>query len=151
MPGIAKTIIAGAAVCLIAAALMATPSPARAGEGGVQWLGLEDALARQKQDPRPVLVFFHLSWCFRCKKMERTTYRDPEVIQTLNQRFWPALVDMSQEEAVGKAYGVDYIPTHLVLLPGGETAWRKEGVIPIDAYRRLLEKALNQAGPRQDR
>jgi thiol:disulfide interchange protein len=122
---------------MVLAACLAAPAGANGGEG-VAWLGLEQALARQKDRPRPVVVFFHLPWCSRCQKMERTTYADPAVVRRLNSQTWPAMVDMSRRKDLVERYGIDYVPTHVFLRASGREAFRVEDVIPAEELLRLL-------------
>jgi thiol:disulfide interchange protein len=131
------------AILVLLAACLAAPAgqAGAAGDGpGVAWLGLEQALARRQDRPRPVVVFFHLPWCSRCQKMERTTYADPAVVRRLNAETWPARVDMNRRRDLAERYGVDFVPTHVFLGPGGGEAFRVEDVIPPGRYLRLLDR-----------
>jgi thiol:disulfide interchange protein len=125
---------------MVLAACLAAPAGA-AGDGpGVAWLGLEQALARRQDRPRPVVVFFHLPWCSRCQKMERATYADPAVVRRLNAETWPARVDMNRRQDLAERYGVDFVPTHVFLRASGREAFRVEDVIPPERYLRLLDR-----------
>nr|WP_294933610.1 thioredoxin family protein [uncultured Flavobacterium sp.] len=42
----------------------------------------------EKEQPKPIFVFVHTSWCKYCKMMENSTFKDPEVIQLLNDNFY---------------------------------------------------------------
>ena len=43
-------------------------------EDGVQWITFEEALERNKQEPRKILVDFYTDWCGWCKRMDRDVY-----------------------------------------------------------------------------
>lgn len=47
-----------------------------------------DLDALQAEEARPVFVFFQADWCRYCKAMEQTTFRQPDIIQDLNERFY---------------------------------------------------------------
>jgi thioredoxin-related protein len=121
----------------LALALITVPAPAQAGE--VPWLELSQALAKQKTQAKPMVIFFHLSYCWRCKEMKRKVYSQDVVIQRLKDQFIPAEVDMVKQEALGIQYGIDYIPTHVFLAPDGKEVFRKKGIIPLDDYLLMLD------------
>lgn len=122
---------------MLLAAVLAASSPAAAGEE-VRWLTLDAALARQKVEAKPVVIFFHLVYCWRCKEMKRKVYADPRVIGQLNRRFIPAQVDLAQRQDLGERWGVDYIPTHVFLAPGGKEVLRRKGIISLSDYLLML-------------
>ncbi len=134
--GVMKPFIILAALLL---ALLTALAPMAAQAGEVPWLELPEALAKQKTQAKPVMIFFHLTYCWRCKEMKRKVYSDATVIQRLKNQFIPAMVDMAKQESVGKRYGVDYIPTHVFLGPAGKEVFRKKGIIPLDEYLLILD------------
>ena len=40
------------------------------------------------QDARPIVIFFYTDWCSYCKMMQRTTFRDKEIINLLNTSYY---------------------------------------------------------------
>ena len=52
---------------------------------------LESALSQSNQ---PVMLDFYADWCTDCKAMEQTTFRDPQVVSTL-QNFTLLKVDLT--------------------------------------------------------
>jgi thiol:disulfide interchange protein DsbD len=66
--------------------------------GGVEWIDVSSsgefrkALAARPVD-RPVIVDFHADWCADCKLVQRSVFRDPEVVRLVNERFTPLRVD----------------------------------------------------------
>lgn len=132
--GILKTTLVLAALVLT---LIAVSTPALADD--VPWLELPQALAQQKTQAKPMVIFFHLAYCWRCKEMKRKVYSDATVVKRLESQFIPAEVDMVKQEALGAKYGIDYIPTHVFLAPDGKEVFRKKGIISLDDYLLMLD------------
>lgn len=42
----------------------------------------------QKQNPKPILIFFYTDWCQICYGMKESTFKNQEVINTLNNNFY---------------------------------------------------------------
>jgi thioredoxin-related protein len=48
----------------------------------------EEAEKVVKENPKPIVVFIHTSWCQYCKMMENSTFKNSEIIQLLNNNFY---------------------------------------------------------------
>jgi thioredoxin-related protein len=67
-------------------------------EKEIQWLTLEQAEKKSKKENKPILIDFYTDWCGWCKKLDNTTYKDPEVIEYVNKYFYPVKFDAESEE-----------------------------------------------------
>lgn len=92
------------------------------------WLHDEgEALARSKQEKRPMLVDFTATWCVACQEMAKDTFADPRVM-TKAGNFVAVKIDATDQddpsvEAISKKYDVKGLPT--VLLIGSDGKERK--------------------------
>ncbi|MEL6389211.1 MAG: thioredoxin fold domain-containing protein [Bacteroidota bacterium] len=56
-------------------------------EAGLQWYKIEDLETMENIADRTVLVDMYTSWCGWCKKMDKNTFTDPNVVDYLNEHF----------------------------------------------------------------
>ena len=63
----------------------------------VQFEKLEDLI---NQQPKPIVVFLHAEWCQFCRNMEQTTFKNQEVIETLNRDYYFVSFNGEQKEDV---------------------------------------------------
>jgi len=54
----------------------------------------------EQQNPKPIFVFIHTSWCKYCKMMENSTFKNPEVVQLLNDNFYFVSLDAEQKNPI---------------------------------------------------
>lgn len=54
----------------------------------INWVSIEEVEQKCKEEPRKVLVDVYTSWCGYCKKMDKTSYRDKEVVDYINKHFY---------------------------------------------------------------
>lgn len=56
------------------------------------------------------MIFVRTSWCKYCKMQENTTFRDPELVDLLNENFFCLKLDAEstgQIDFLGRAYAYD--------------------------------------------
>ena len=68
-----------------------SPRPNRANE--IAWMGWgKQAFERARSEDKPILLSISAVWCHWCHVMDETSYSDPAVIATINDRFVPVRV-----------------------------------------------------------
>lgn len=60
----------------------------------------EEVEQLSKQNPKPIVVFIHTTWCNYCKLMENTTFKNKAVIDELNTNFYFVSFDAESKEPI---------------------------------------------------
>jgi len=81
--------------------LSATTATAQKRAGpAVNWVRFQQLDSLQRQQPRPVFVFLHTSWCGYCQLFKRGTLRRAEVVQQLNDNFYSVSFNPESTEPI---------------------------------------------------
>ncbi len=99
---------------------------------------LSQALAESKQSGKPVLVDFNAVWCPPCLAMKHDTWTDSAVEQAVSASTVPLLVDIDQDPATASRYGIEAIPT-VLMLDGDGRVLRTAGFLPPSGVLRFIE------------
>jgi len=73
----------------------------------IQWTTMEEAARLAKDDRKKILIDVYTDWCGWCKRMEASTYQDPEVVKYINEHYHAVKFDAEQRESLvinGKTY-----------------------------------------------
>ena len=64
----------------------------------VNWYTWEEAVAANAQYKKRIYVDVYTDWCGPCKYMDRTTFKDPQVVSYLNEHFYPVKLNAERKE-----------------------------------------------------
>jgi len=106
----------------------------------------DNAFARAKRDNRVVMVEFYADWCGWCKRLDATTFSNPDVVSLLSSRAVAVKVDGEREGRVlaGK-YGVDGYPTVVFLSPDERELGRVPGYLEPGDFIQTVRGWLGEA------
>ncbi|WP_434658888.1 thioredoxin fold domain-containing protein [Sulfurimonas sp. NW9] len=70
------------------------------------------------------MCLFHSKYCKVCKKLDETTFKDPKIIEILNNKYIALVVDLSDKSnkdtlAIKEKYGVFGYPAFLLIESDG--------------------------------
>ncbi|MBX9622267.1 MAG: DUF255 domain-containing protein [Gemmataceae bacterium] len=91
---------------------------------------------------KPLLLDFGSEDCVWCRKLDATTFRNPAVVELLNDRFVPVKVDGEKDAWLSRAAGVEAFPTLIVLSAEGKVLARNDGYADAGKLLPLLRQAI---------
>ncbi|MEX2188892.1 MAG: thioredoxin family protein [Pirellulales bacterium] len=110
----------GLVLSLIAAA---SGSSALAGESAVRWQSdIDAALATAAQTNRLVLVHFWRPSCQPCMRLEANVFNQPQFAAALEADYVPVKINTDQFPETTRRYGIEMLPTDVILTPDGKVA-----------------------------
>ena len=59
----------------------------------INWLTIEEAEEANKKEPKKILIDVYTDWCGWCKKMDKTTFMNKDLVEYLNQKFYCVKLD----------------------------------------------------------
>jgi thiol:disulfide interchange protein len=87
-----------------------------------------DALARARQEGKPVLLIFTAPWCGPCQKMKNEVYPSAPVQAVAGRLVWHTVdVDQRENQALARQHGVRSIPTLVIIDAEGQVKARITG------------------------
>lgn len=66
----------------------------------VNWITLDEAVNKYKDEPRPILIDLYTSWCYWCKVMDRKTYADRRVAEYINNHYYAVKVNAETKDTI---------------------------------------------------
>ncbi len=115
------------------------------------WYDYDKGLKLAAEKNRPILINFTTAWCGYCKKMNRSTFADKNVIDILNNGFIGIKVDgdsqreldvngykVTERNLTRGEYGVGGYPTYWFLKANAERIGKKAGYVETDPFLDLL-------------
>lgn len=66
----------------------------------VKWMSYDEAVKAAKKEPKKIFIDVYTDWCGWCKKMDKTTLRDPKITEYLNQKYYAVKLNAESEKTV---------------------------------------------------
>ncbi len=119
-------------------------SQAKSSSGELVWYRYDEGLKKAKAEKKPILVDFYTDWCGWCKKMDKDTYTNQEIVKLLNVNFIAVKINAESknpldlkdpdgknktEAQIAREFKVSAYPITWFLRPTGEQ------IAPLPGYR----------------
>lgn len=99
-----------------------------------------DAFEKAKLENKFIILYLYIDGCFACKKMEETTFLNPEVIKSLNENFVPIKFNVDLAPLFMLELNIPVVfPTTIILTPKGNAIGAIQEYIPVENYMRILQ------------
>lgn len=76
------------------------PEKERKVQETVNWISFEEAVERNKTNPKKIFVDVYTDWCGWCKVMDKNTFNQPEIAAYLNKNFYAVKLNAEQTEDI---------------------------------------------------
>jgi thioredoxin-related protein len=119
----------------------------------------------QNHQKRKIIVFIHTDWCKYCQAMKNTTFKNKEVIKTLNENFYFITLNAEEKRTIafnsrkfifktyGNTTGIHELanelattnnqttyPTICVLTAQNEIVFQNNNYLPAKEFLKVLKK-----------
>lgn len=98
-----------------------------------------------KKENKPIFVDAYTDWCYWCKVMDKKTFTNSEVANTLNKKFIAVKINAEKDEGIEFAakFKILGYPTVLFFNPNGELVKNQAGYLDVETFltesRNVLE------------
>jgi thioredoxin-related protein len=114
------------------------PSPCFSDET-IKWYAYEEGVTLGKSQHKKIFINFFADWCGYCKKMDKGTFIDPEIVSYLNKNFIAIKVNSDKEAALASKYKVRGLPSNWFVSETGDQIGNYPGYIPADSLMPILK------------
>lgn len=66
----------------------------------INWMTWEEAVKANKANPKKIVVDVYTDWCGWCKRMDATTFKDPEVEAYIAKNYYAVKFNAEQREDI---------------------------------------------------
>jgi thioredoxin-related protein len=66
----------------------------------IDWLTWEEAIERQQEQPRKLLVDVYTDWCGWCKQMDKRVFAQSDIADYIGEEFYAVKLNAEQREAI---------------------------------------------------
>ncbi|MFN5332939.1 MAG: thioredoxin family protein [Bacteroidota bacterium] len=127
-------------------------------QGQIQWMKFEEAIAANERSPKMILVDVYTDWCGWCKKMDKETFTDPQVIAHFQKNFYAVKLNAEDtkrsfdfmgktftEAEMAAAMRVNSYPNFVVIEPNLQNLAQLPGYREPSAFLAGLTELIDKA------
>jgi len=72
----------------------------RSNPESIHWLSLTEAVKLNAVHPKKIYIDVYTHWCGWCKKMDYSTFSDKQIIQEMNEDYYPVKLDAETKDSI---------------------------------------------------
>ncbi|MBA3845218.1 MAG: thioredoxin domain-containing protein [Planctomycetes bacterium] len=107
----------------------------------------DDVFAVAKRENRLVILDLEAVWCHWCHVMDDITYRDPEVVRLIGERYLAVRVDQESRPDLANRYEDYGWPATIVFDSDGRELAKRSGYIPPRPMAGMLQAFIDDPTP----
>ena len=128
----------------------------------IQWMKFEEAIAANEKNPKMILVDVYTDWCGWCKKMDKETFTDPQVIAHFQKNFYAVKLNAEDtkrkfsfmgrtftEAEMAASMRVNSYPNFVVIEPGLQNIAQLPGYRGPEDFLAGLSELVQKAFPKR--
>lgn len=73
---------------------------AASAQSGIKWMSWEEAVAANKNEPRLIFVDIYTDWCVWCKRMDKSTFSQPAIIEYMNSHYYNVKLNAESKDTI---------------------------------------------------
>lgn len=104
----------------------------------IKWYTLEEAIAAQKKNPKKIFLDVYAPWCGPCKMMDKTTFKHPEIVKAINEKYYAVKFNGEGNEIVRFKNMVFTNPNYKANVSGRNAVHEFTRHLNVTAYPTLL-------------
>lgn len=66
----------------------------------INWLTMNEALAKQKEQPKKIMIDMYTVWCGPCKMLDRNTFSNKKLAEYVNANYYAVKFNAEGDESV---------------------------------------------------
>ena len=69
-------------------------------QNSIKWISIEEVEAAVANDPRPVFIDVYTDWCGYCKRMDKSTFVNPDFVDYINTNYHAVKLDGEEKKTL---------------------------------------------------
>lgn len=82
------------------ASLNTEPTEEKKEKDEIQWVSYEEAVKHARKKNKKIFIDVYTDWCGWCKKMDKTTFKDPGIAAFMNKKYYAVKLNAESEKLV---------------------------------------------------
>jgi hypothetical protein len=137
-------------LCLITAGAWSTAD--QQSKRAIAWQSWSAAVFDQaRREGRLVLLDLTAEWCQFCRKMDAITYRNPQVVATIERAYLPVRADEDAVPELGRRYAKFGRPATVIFDATGKEIIKRRGYLEPQLMHWMLEAVAQNPQPEAHR